>query len=153
MTLSIFTKDRHEALNFTGKPSRRSVFTRVADVTISEPVDRGTFNYGRALGVPKASDNPWNASDPGLRYKHARDYASALGSIATQFSDAAWKLEMKLRDVRNACTPAEQTQALSELDVAFHAVDRLTEQVTFGPLKFYRYGRIGNVLRHFTPKL
>lgn len=109
------------------------------------PVDRETFNYGRAL--PLESLSPAALAE----YKAMVRYRDALSTIANVLTNEAWRLEMAVRDVRIACEPAEREAALAEMRRVFHSVDRSTERMECQPLRFYRFGRIGNVLRHFFP--
>lgn len=113
---------------------------RLADKRAAQ-VDRSTFNYGRALGAPK--DN--------AEFVAIETVAQALGQINMQLSAAHWRLDMALKNVRDAETATEQAAYLAVLRETFHHVDRKLETVASGPVKFYRYGRIGNVLRSFNP--
>lgn len=99
------------------------------------------FNYGPALGSPKGNPE-WDA------FERVRD---ALGDVAVTFSSQQWKLEEAARAVRHAVTPGEQREAMTAYRVTFHAVDRTLETVKAGPLAFFRFGRVGNVLQRFNP--
>lgn len=115
--------------------------------------DRVTFNYGRALGSPKAvyDGAPWNRNDYQAEYEHAVKVTRALGDIAVKFSNAAWRMEMATRDVRLSETLKEQADMMADLRIAFHEIDRDLETVESDGMKWSRYGRIGNVLRRFKP--
>ena len=103
-------------------------------------VDRVTFNYGAAIGAPSSPE-----------YTAMTRYCHALGNVTICFSNAQWRLEMALRAVRCACDVEEQADAMDELRRIFHEVDRELERIEVLPLRFFRYGRIGNILRHFNP--
>jgi hypothetical protein len=124
------------------------------------PVDRRTFNYGRALGRPKASETdllygelagPWNRKDAAAEYAVMEDYAKAMAAIANKLSAGAWAIDMALMHVRCSETLTEQAEKMQELRATFHKVDRDLEAIHVAPLRYHRYGRIGNVLRHFNP--
>jgi hypothetical protein len=103
-------------------------------------VDRETFNYGRAIGAPDTAE-----------YRAMARYNTALGDVAMVFSNAQWRLEMAVRDIRVACNVPEQEEAMERARVVLHTVDRELEKVEHLPLRFFRYGRIGNVLKQFNP--
>jgi hypothetical protein len=104
-------------------------------------VDLQTFNYGRALGKPTGKLAP--------QYEHVETYLRALQRVSAFFSAAAWRLEMALRDVRNAETEADQDILVGALSAIWHDVDasldRVQGQCGLTVLKWFRYGRIGNV--------
>lgn len=104
-------------------------------------VDRSIFNYGAALGAPKGN----------AEYDAFERTREALGTVAMAFSRRQWELEEAARAVRHAVTPTEQAEALAAYRVTFHAVDRALEHVAAGPLKWFRYGRVGEVLKSFNP--
>lgn len=113
-------------------------------------VDRATFNYGAAIGRPKYSATtkaPWEDNQSAAAYDFYEAYARHLASVANIFSAAQWRVEMAIRDVRNATTETEQGEAMEAARVAFHDVDRSLERVGL----WYRRGRIGDVLARFVP--
>lgn len=128
--------------DYPSKSEQNAAATRRRDAALRPKVDRSIFNYGPAIGGPKGN----------AEYDATVIYTQALGACYIKMSAAAWKMEMALKMVRDACDPQEQAAALDAMRVAFHEVDRDLETIAAGPVKFYRYGRIGNVLRHFTPR-
>ncbi len=102
------------------------------------PVDRATFNYGRALGSPQTAE-----------YVAFAAQARAWATVASQFSRGAWALDLALKFARDAETREEQARAMTEARRVFHEYDRKLERVESGPCKWFRYGRVGNVLRKF----
>lgn len=102
------------------------------------------FNYGAALGAPKADPNdttvPWERRDMAAEYSHIVRMAQSFGTIAVKLSDAAWKLEMATREVRNATTHSEQLTAMEHARKAWNEVNAL-DMVEGDGIKFYRYGR------------
>lgn len=102
------------------------------------------FNYGAALGAPKADPNdttvPWERRDMAAEYAHIVRMAQSFGTIAVKLSDAAWKLEMATREVRNATTHSEQLTAMEHARKAWNEVNAL-DMVEGDGIKFYRYGR------------
>ncbi len=126
-------------------PSHKAAFEAYLyrELTGREPrkaVDRSTFNYGRALGPMRTAE-----------YAAMERTAQALRGIAGIFSAASWKLDMALKAIRDSETHSEQQAAMATGREAFHIVDRDLEQVHIAPLRFFRYGRIGDVLRTFNP--
>lgn len=124
--------------------------------TANPVVDRSVFNYGAALGRPKHAPvnllNPWNDASPAAQYDAITAFAARLAKAQLQLSRHAWALEMALKHVRDACTPEEQAAKLAEALEVWHVADRGTAELDGGGAKWFRYGRIGDVLRRFTPR-
>lgn len=119
------------------------------------PVDRVTFNYGRALGRPKhdpicdALVAPWDRKDTAAQYDAMEAFAHSMGNIGLQFTHASWAMDMALRDIRCSETHEEQAAAFETARALFVRLDRSLERPAAGGIKYFRYGRIGEVLRNF----
>jgi hypothetical protein len=107
-------------------------------------VDRNTFNYGRALGVPPVTStaNEWQRDCAGSAYRHIDKHARALAEIANQFSAASWALDMALAHVRHAVTADEQARAMASARAIFAKLDVDLENVRAHGVAFHRFGRV-----------
>lgn len=119
------------------------------------PVDRVTFNYGRALGRPKHDPlfdglvEPWNRDDIAAQFDAMEAFAHSMGAIGLQFTHASWAMDMALRDIRCSETREEQAAAFETARALYARLDRGLERPAAGGIKYFRYGRIGEVLRNF----
>ena len=115
---------------------------------VQDTTHGGTFNYGRALGVPKPAEEgaPWERRDIGTEYAACEAWSQNLGDVAMTFSAAHWRMAMALREVRNATTPAEQKERHDAAMAAWREVDTQLERIKAGRLTWFRYGRIGDVI-------
>lgn len=118
-------------------------------------VDRVTFNYDRALGRPKHDPiydelvAPWDRKDIAAQYDALEAFAHNLGNIGLQFTHASWAMDMALRDIRCGETREEQAAAFETARALYARLDRGLERPASGGIKYFRYGRIGEVLRNF----
>lgn len=119
-------------------------------------VDRVTFNYGAALGRPKYSATtkaPWEDNQAAAAYDWYEAYTRSLASVSNVFSAAQWRMEMAIRDVRNATTEVEQAEAMDRARATFAEVDRGLDHVRSRHATWFRFGRGGDVLKRWARSL
>jgi hypothetical protein len=94
------------------------------------------FNYGAALGAPRDTDY-----DRGVRL------FERLTAIAHAASDRAWRLNMRLRDVRHACDYVEQASALATLFTATQELSKFSPETPEDPTPNYSFEELASIDR------